>query len=210
MEDTNQFESIWEPIVTAFEKAHPRLSNPTCYHPIIPWQLGGDSPLDTIIVYDAETYYYFLTCGFSEAFDNPSAADETGAQFSGYGFELTVRLKKSPLKDEDKEKSCMAGVLQSLSTLSFEEGEIIQPMEYIYTGQQTGMDSNGTSKITGFITIPDSAGVAETPDGKVRFIQLIGMTDKELLSIINKEHTVLQLVQKLGSTLTDYGRDDIL
>ena len=104
----------------------------------------------------------------------------------------------------------MAGVLQALGTLSFEEGEIFQPMEYIYTSQQTGMDANGISKITGFITVPDSAGVAETPDGKVRFVQLIGMTDRELLTLVNKEHTVLQLVQKLGSTLTDYGRDDIL
>lgn len=210
MENTNEFESIWEPIITAFEKAHPRLISPTCYHPFIPWKLGGDSPLDTIVVYDADTYYYFLTCGFSEPFDNPAAPDETGTRYSGYGFELTVRLKKSPLKDEELEKRSMAGVLQALGTLSYEEGEIFQPMEYIYTGQQTGMDAGGVSKITGFITIPDSAGVADTPDGKVRFVQLIGMTDKELLSIVNKENTVLQLVQKLGGTLTDYGRDDLL
>lgn len=207
MEDVNNTVPSWEAITEAFEQAHPRLrgQEPACYHPFIPWSLGGDSPLDTIVVYDAEDYYYFLTCGFSEPFSQPVE----GREESGYGFELTVRLKKAPLKDAEKEKRGMAGILQSLAALTFGEGEIYQPFEYIYTGQQTGLDAEAASKLTGFVTIPDSAGKINTPDGTVQFVQLIGMTDGELQAVMNQEFTVSQLVQRLGQTLTDYGRQEI-
>ena len=55
----------------------------------------------------------------------------------------------------------------------FEGNAYFKPLEYIYTGQETGMDSKGISKITGFITIPHEAGIIDTPNGKFEFVQLI-------------------------------------
>ena len=58
--------------------------------------------------------------------------------------------------------------------MTFENGEIFRKYEYIYTGQETGMDSKGISKITGFITIPDKqAGVIDTPNGQVELFSLL-------------------------------------
>ena len=95
--------------------------------------------------------------------------------------------------------------------MSFNNGDIFQPYEYIYTGQKSGMDLKGSSKLTGFITIPDKeAGVIETPNGKIEFVQLVGMTDKELQELVDKKKRVEEFADKLTDGITDYGRDDIV
>ena len=95
--------------------------------------------------------------------------------------------------------------------MSFNNGNIFQPYEYIYTGQKEGMDAKSASKITGFITVPDeAAGKLETPNGKLEFVQLVGMTDKELKLIIDKKSSVKEIANKLGHTFTDYLRSDII
>ncbi len=104
----------------------------------------------------------------------------------------------------------MAGVLQALARYVFENGVPFLPYEYIYTGQEYGMDRQGKSKITGFGTMPDPAGTIQTPNGKIQFIQLVGLTDKELKAIYNKKVSVEEILKKLNTTLTDYDRQDII
>ena len=48
-----------------------------------------------------------------------------------------------------------------------------------------------------------------TPNGKVQFVQLIGVTDKEVKQIIDEKISVEELVKKLGNTLTDYKRKSL-
>lgn len=172
----------WDSITNTFEALYPDQTNPLHYGTIISWQLGGNDPLDGISVYEADNYYHFVTYGFSELYEKESKDKE----YSGYGFELTAKLRKSPATD-DTELRTMAGILQSLARYVFENNMIISAYEYIYTGQESGMDSKEESKLTGFITVPDEAGIIDTPNGKVEFVQLVGMTDRELKSIIDKE-----------------------
>ena len=103
----------------------------------------------------------------------------------------------------------MCGILQSLARLTFNRGEIFQPNEYIYTGQTTGMDPEGKSLITGFITKLDKLGEIESPNGKLQFVELIGVTDNELKAIIDKKITVDELYEKLGCEYTDYARKSL-
>lgn len=103
----------------------------------------------------------------------------------------------------------MAGILQALARYVFENQSPFGLYEYIYTGQKNGMDLQGKSKITGFVTMPDPVGQIHTPNGKISFIQLVGLTDKELKSIQSKEYTVEQILQQLGTSLTDYSRTDL-
>ena len=79
-----------------------------------------------------------------------------------------------------------------------------------YTGQKTGMDVNQRSKITGFIMIADTKveGI-DTPNGRVDFVEFIGVTDDELVRLKNKELTVNELYRKLGSDITDYNRESV-
>lgn len=67
------------------------------------------------------------------------------------------------------------------------------------------------SNITGFITIPDEElGSIDTPNGKVDFVEFIGVTNAELLAIQNKEITVKELYAKLGSDVTGYHRESVV
>ena len=72
------------------------------------------------------------------------------------------------------------------------------------------MDADQESNITGFITISDtSVNTIDTPNGKVEFVELIGMTDAELKTLSNKA-SVVEIYNKLGSDLTDYHRDSLV
>ena len=89
---------------------------------------------------------------------------------------------------------------------------IFDTYEYLYTGQKEGMDSTQQSLITGFITIPDemAGGEIDTPNGKVTFVEFIGVTDAEITKVKDKELTVKELYGMLGSDLTDYSRKSVV
>ena len=94
--------------------------------------------------------------------------------------------------------------------MSFERGELFFPYEYIYTGQQEGMDAKQKSNLTGFITIADtSANKINTPNGSVFFLELVGMTDAELKTLSTGD-TVKAVYEKLGTDLTDYHRESVV
>ncbi|MBO5486140.1 MAG: suppressor of fused domain protein [Eubacterium sp.] len=194
----------WDAITEAFEKAYPEQTNPKHYGTLIKSRFGGNDPLDGISVYDGGDYWHFVTYGLSEIYDKET--DDPAV--SGYGMEFTLKLKKGSYDNEEDEIRCICGILQSIARITFQSGELFKEYEYIYSGQTTGMDSRQKSKLTGFITVSDTkvAGI-DTPNGRVNFVELIGVTNEELLSIINKEQTVRGLYAFLGSDLTDYDRN---
>ena len=196
----------WDAITEAFEKLYPGQDNPLHFGTLIPWQLGGNDPLRGISIYDGGDYFHFVSYGLSELYEKENEDPE----WSGYGFEFTLKLKKAGLADEDAEIKTVCGIFQALARLTFQNGEIFQPNEYIYTGQTTGMDNRQQSALTGFITALDEAGEIMTPNGKVQFVKLIGATDAELKALYNKEITVKEIAEKIGSDLTDYTRASVL
>lgn len=195
----------WKAIEAACLKMYPGQTNPKHYGTIISWRFGGNDPLDGISIYDGGDYYHFVTFGLSEIYEKESENKE----YSGFGFELTVKLKKDGLDDEEASIRGMCGILQAIARLTFNNGEIFRPDEYIYTGKTTGMDPAGKSLITGFITQLDSLGEIESPNGKLQFVELIGVTDAELKAIIDKKLKGKELYERLGSDYTDYKRDSL-
>jgi len=195
----------WKAIEAACLKMYPGQTNPKHYGTIISWRFGGNDPLDGISIYDGGDYYHFVTFGLSEIYEKESENKE----YSGFGFELTVKLKKDGLDDEEASIRGMCGILQAIARLTFNNGEIFRPDEYIYTGKTTGMDPAGKSLITGLITQLDSLGEIESPNGKPQFVELIGVTDAELKAIIDKKLKGKELYERLGSDYTDYKRDSL-
>jgi hypothetical protein len=194
----------WDAITARFDELYPGQTDPKHYGTLIRWQLGGNDPIDGISIYDGGDFWHFVTYGFTELYDKESDDNE----YSGFGFELTLKLRKLPGIDESEIK-CICGVLQSLARYVFESHKCIAPYEYIYTGQQTGIDAKSASKLTGFLTLPDVAGTLDTPNGKVEFVCVVGMTDRELRSVVDKEHTTKEVLALYGSDLTDYSRTDL-
>lgn len=198
--------SGWDAITQAMLALYPGQTDPIHYAPVLSYRMGGNDPLDGISIYDGGSYYHFVTYGFSELYEKESQH----AAYSGLGFELTLKLKKDGIRKRDKEYKNICGILQTLARMSFEDGDIFSPEEYIYTGQTTGIDADGSSQITGFLTTEDKLGTMDTPNGKVQFVQLVGATDTELKALVDGKTTVSALLEKLPDGLTDYTRDCIL
>ncbi len=192
----------WDAITEAFQTLYPGQEHPLHFGVLIPWQLGGPNPLQGVSAYDGGDFFHLVTYGLTDLYEK----EGTDPDYSGYGYEFTMKLRKAGLEDVHAELHCAAGILQDLAKLTFEKGEQFYPNEYIYTGQTTGMDVRQVSKLTGFITAWDEAGTIETPNGKVDFVQLIGATDPELRAVMDGTLRVAELAERLGGW-TDYTRD---
>lgn len=197
----------WDAIDAECNRIYPEQKNPKHYAPIIKWRFGGDSPLDGISVYDGGDYWHFVTYGLSELYDKESE----DLQYSGYGMEFTFKLKKDNYENEESEITCICGILQSLAKITFNNGEIFNPFEYVYTGQTEGIDVKRKSNITGFITVPDDKfKTLNTPNGEVGFVEFVGVTNKEIEAVKNKEIRVKELFEKIGNDVTDYNRESVI
>ncbi len=100
----------WDAITAAFERLYPGQTEPVHYAPIISMRLGGSDPLDGISVYDGGEYWHFVTYGFSELYEKESENKE----YSGFGMEFTMKLKKgiaADTADEQAEIRCVCGIL---------------------------------------------------------------------------------------------------
>lgn len=197
----------WDAIDAECNRIYPEQKNPKHYAPIIKWRFGGDSPLDGISVYDGGDYWHFVTYGLSELYDKESE----DLQYSGYGMEFTFKLKKDNYENEESEITCICGILQSLARITFNNGEIFNPFEYVYTGQTEGIDVKRKSNITGCITVPDDKfKTLNTPNGEVGFVEFVGVTNKEIEAVKNKEIKVKELFEEIGNDVTDYNRESVI
>ncbi len=204
--NNNDGNSGWNAIVKEFERIYPGQTDPKHYGALIKWRFGGNDPLDGISIYEGNDYWHFVTFGSTELYEKQSDDPE----ISGFGYELTFKLKKANYADTEAEIKCICGILQSVARITFKSGETFGPYEYIYTGQQTGIDAARRSELTGFICVPDpTVNPIMTPNGKVEFLELIGMTDKELKTLSNRD-SVRSIYAKLGSDITDYSRKSIM
>ena len=195
----------WDAITAECERVYPGQTDPMHFGTLISWRLGGDSPLDGISVYDDGDNWHFVTYGLSELYEK----DSEDPTISGYGMEFTYRLDKASANDDEIRSVC--GVLQQIAKFTFTAGEIFKPYEYLYSGQTEGIDSNNSSNIVGFITIPDAKlQTLDTPNGKLEFVEFIGVTNEELLAVKDKKMTVQELYELLGTDATSYNRNPVL
>lgn len=195
----------WDAITAEFERVYPEQTNPKHYGTVVSWELGGNDPLDGISIYDGGDYWHFVTYGLTELYEKESEDTE----YSGFGYEMTFKLKKEQYEDEEAEIRCICGILQTIARITFNKGEIFNPYEYIYTGQTQGIDVGQRSNITGFICVPDTTvNTIQTTFGEVSFLELVGMTDAELKTL-NTTQSVKDIYAKLGSDVTDYHRKSI-
>lgn len=196
----------WKAIQEEFLRVYPNQTNPKHYGTIIKRCFGGSDVFDGISIYDGGDFWHFVTFGLTELYEKEYEDKST----SGKGYELTFKLKKGFGDDEEAEIRTVCSNLQKIATHVFDDCEVFSPDEYIYTGQTQGIDANHKSKLTGFITVKDpSVETLDTPNGKVEFLELVGMTDEELKTLSSGD-SVREIYKKLGSDITDYARDSVV
>jgi len=148
---------------------------PRHFAPSIPYSLGGENPLDGISIYESTKqidHFHFVTYGFSELYYNEESA---GEEFSGYGFELTFRLKK--YSDEDNiHWAC--NLLQNLAKYVFNSGKCFGEFHVIPANGPIRREYETEITAVAFIIDPEF-GTIETPNGQVQFLQMVGLTTGE-------------------------------
>ena len=198
------------------KRVHPLWENARYYTPKIAWESGGKEPLEQISIHKEEDYFHFITYGLTEL-HNKESKDQTK---SGFGMELTFKLKTGEYKDqavERREQFNIIKLLQNFAKYIIQENSIVKPYEdtYLVKGSSSrkniGIDIAGTSNIIAFITVPDKdLQSLDTPYGRVDFIALIGITKKELEALRNRKITEKELYEKIGTDVTSYHRKSVI
>lgn len=187
----------WLAIDNKVEEIYPK-QEPRHYAPPLHYILGGQDPLDGTSIYDSdkqESHRHFISYGMSELYYNE---DAVGGEFSKWGFEFTFRLK--PFDEDDEDPTWVIEVMNNLaryvyeSQLWFEEYHFIPAKGPIRTETQKEIDIVGLA----FVLDPE-LGKISTPHGEVSFLQMVGITSKELdrLTQDPKISTVKELVDEM-------------
>lgn len=207
MKEDNLYERNIVAVLNFFQLNYKDIK-PEYYRPLISAKLGGDFLLDSIVTYKARDIIEFVTLGFSDVEEK----EIENGEYSGYGFELAVKLNIKDMNEDNISKECnnICSIFNNLAGYVFESGKVFKENQYIYTGQTQGIDAECKSALTGFVITAHKAGTVDTINGKVKILQLIGMTDNELKAVIDKKITVSELLDMIKTDITDYSRQSVI
>ncbi len=172
--------------------------------------LGGKDPIDGISLYDAEykgvSYVHFVTYGFSSLYYDE---DSVGADFSRFGFELTCRVV--PLPEETDGPLWVASMIQNIARYVFKANTWFEPNHNL--DAKGPLRANTDTKLEGLAFPEDPEfGTIDTVHGRVQFLQMFGLTRKELERIaagattaeildVHREHNPMLVVDVLRDEL---------
>ncbi len=165
----------WEAIESAFEKLYPG-QEPSHYgtNMIARAMFGGDCYLDGYSIYDSPRgYKHIVTFGMTELYADEEAL---GGEWNNWGYEMTIKLA------EAENDGCMwaIDVLSNLARYTYTEKRYFEPFQYI-AGNGSSICLDRDSRITALMTVYDTeAEAVDTVYGKTEFIQLVGITEREL------------------------------
>lgn len=173
----------WEAIDEVFEKLYLN-QKPSHYGTDLHARaiFGGDQYLDGYSIYQSSNgYKHILTYGMTELYANEEAF---GGEWSCWGYEMTIKLK------EDSNEECMWAIdlLSNLARYTYTQKRFFEPMQFI-SGNGTSIHIGVESDITALFVVHDTeAKGINTIHGKVDFIQLVGITQREL-EVLKEDHT---------------------
>lgn len=197
----------WDAIEGALTKLYGE-QEPKHYGTAISYMLGGQDPLDGLSAYKAETpspHWHIVTFGFSELYEK----ELENTEHSGYGFELSFRVARS--KDEEEPPAWALNLLQNMGRYVFNSNNIFASGDYL--------DANGPiclgadTELTALAFIPDSElDTLHTPNGRVEFLQMVGITEDELeaMKIWNTRGLLEAGKAEIPGYITDLSRNSIL
>ncbi len=142
------------------------------------WMMGGPDPLDAFEAFECRDggrdHLHFVTYGYTELDYNEEAV---GDEVSGYGFEMTFRLAVDLPTGEEFVWVC--GLMQNLARYVFQTGNVFKNYSVMPANGPILLES-GTA-LVGLAFLDDPVlKPADTPHGKVKFIQAFGVTQSEI------------------------------
>ncbi|MGS4344986.1 suppressor of fused domain protein [Myroides odoratus] len=186
----------WNCITTALEQLYGN-QEPQHFGNLLPYSLGGENPLDGLSVYQntqQEDHVHIVTYGFSNLYYDEEKLE---ADYSGYGFELTFRIKKQG----DENIHWAMNLMQNLAKYVFDSAKWFEEFHFIPTNSPIRLEYDTDLVGIAFVQDPE-LGTIDTPHGRVDFLQMVGITQKELDQLW-KDST-----WSATATLIDYLRQD--
>ncbi|MEO8585447.1 MAG: suppressor of fused domain protein [Acidobacteriota bacterium] len=197
----------WDAINSALQPLY-GARQPLHWGTIINYRLGGPDPLDGISAYLREEpvpHWHFISFGFSELYEKESKDLET----SGYGFELTFRLKRS--RAEATPPPWVLSFLQNLARYVFKTGNTFARGHYMNANGPIALGAETAIRAVVFDADPELPPM-ETPNGHLAFLQVVGVTLDELDAIKawNGERFLELANERTPLLVTDLARESIL
>jgi hypothetical protein len=196
----------WDAIDDALRRIYGD-AEPAHYGTMIKWRLGGPDPLDGLSAFRSERgwpHWHIVSYGLSELY----AKELDDPTFSGYGFELTIRVRRGP--DESAPPGWALNLLQDLARYVFDSGNVFEPGHNMDFNGPMGRDD---SQITAALFAVDpELPTMDTKNGKVGFVQIVGVTNDELQAATGwKANRFLEVLgESVPFWITDVGRKSIL
>lgn len=167
----------WNAIDNELKKIYPDIEG-IHYGNISPF---GEERLKGITVYDIDgenPHWHFITYGLTELYGKEF--EDTNR--SGYGFELTFRLAKTD--NDAKVPNWALNFLNNIANYIFKTGNVFSEGHYLNTNGP--IEANSDTKIKAIVFSLDNKldSTVETPNGKMKFLQMTGITLDELDAMI--------------------------
>lgn len=177
------------------------------YGTVIPYFLGGSDPLDGVEVWKSQKgipHWHYVTYGFTELYEKES--DDPSV--SGYGFELTFRLKRG---DEVEPPAWPVSLLQNLARYVFSSGNVFGPGHHMNANGPIALETDTKLTALGFRTDPQLAE-KDTPNGTMTFLQVVGITEDEMNSMMcwNGEKFLAAMEEYCPLCVTDLSRSSMM
>jgi hypothetical protein len=197
----------WHAIDAACAQLYPDQTNPLHVASVPHPPLGGDGLIYGISAYRAEgppRHWHFVTYGFSELY----AKESDDPKVSGWGFELTFRLTRAP-----REKQPPNWAFSFLMNLGRYVRRSRNPFGAGHNMNLNGPIALGSATAIRAITFATDPqlGAIDTPNGRVEFLQVVGITLDELDACSDwQSDRVRELLLEHNPLLvTDLGRASI-
>lgn len=168
----------WESIDARLTEIYGK-GKPRHYAPPLFYALGGEDPIDGTSIFDSRNQIYhrhFISYGMSELYYNEEAA---GGEFSKWGFEFTFRLK--PFEEDEEDPLWVITVMNNLARYVYESQNWFEEYQFVPANGPIRTETKTEVTIVGLVFVNDpELGKIQTPHGEVNFLQMVGITEKEL------------------------------
>lgn len=195
----------WEAIEGVLDRVYPGVE-PVHLATLIKWSLGGPDPLDGVSIYPRDDHWHYVSFGMSELYEKES----DDPRWSGWGFEFTFRVARAA--GEEEPPRWAASLLQNLGRYVFQSGNSFAAGHYMDVNGPLCIDRPDTEiRYVAFIEDPE-LGSIETPNGRLVFLQLVGLTrdEYEAAQAWNAESLLRALDEHIPLLVTDLDRGSLI
>lgn len=148
--------------------------------------------------YDAGDHWHFVTLGLTELW---AKGHDRRPDVSGYGFEFTMRTRQA---ESEEPPVWVLNLLNRLADVTF-QGHELRPGDTLDPGRPIDGEPASVLRALAFAVDP-LLGAISTPNGKVEFVQVLGITSEELAAIKADRSALSRIESENPPLMTDQDR----